>query len=430
MATTPGTLYTNARVLTLAGPRPRRGAEMANLGVIERGSVLVRGGVIERVEATPTSGGALSASIASGPAASIPGVEIVDLAGRVLMPALVDCHTHACFAGSRVDEWGRVLRGESYLDVLRSGGGIMSTVRAVRAASQEKLADNLRSRLQVAASAGTGAIEVKSGYGLSTRDELKMLRAIADAASHAGCSVDVRATALLGHALDPDVPREDFVRATIEETLPAVHVEFPGVAIDAYCERGAWNADECSRLFESARALGHPIRMHADQFNSLGMVERAIALGARSVDHLEASSPETLVALAASTAVGVILPLCGLHMGSRSGNAAQGTRFADARPLIDAGGALAIATNFNPGSAPGLSLPLAMAIAVRECGVTPAEAIAAATVNAAHVLRLDDRGSIEPGQRADLLALDTDDERELAYWLASPPISRRSIAAV
>jgi imidazolonepropionase len=256
---------------------------------------------------------------------------------------------------------------------------------------------------------GTTTVEVKSGYGLTAEDELKMLLAIREAAS--GWPGTVVPTALLGHAIDKEQP--DFVERTIKEVLPAVSSEFPGITIDAYCEQGAWSVEECVRLFESARARGHPLRIHADQFNSLGMVREAIRLRALSVDHLEASTEEDLRALAASDTAGVILPVCGLHTDGR---------YARARPLLDAGGLLAIATNCNPGSAPSVSIPLAIALACRACGVEPGEALAATTINAANVLGLDDRGQIAPGQRADLILLNSTDERTLAYGLGGNPV--------
>lgn len=331
------------------------------------------------------------------------------------MPAFVDCHTHAMWTGSRLDEWQMKLRGASYLDILRSGGGIMSTVRAVRDASEEALHDDLcRVCADRFLAQGTTTVEVKSGYGLSTECELKMLRAITRCAiSAAAAGQTIRATALIAHALDPAVPAADFIRRTIDETLPAVHSEFPGIPVDAYCETGAWPLDRTVELFERARALGHPLRVHADQFNALGMVREAIRLGAVSVDHLEASTDADLDALAASATFGVILPFCGFHLDGR---------YARARRFVDAGGALALATNCNPGSAPSASMPLAIALAVRHCGLTPAEAINASTVNAAAVLGLPDRGYIAPGARADLILLRHTDERALAYELGGNPV--------
>jgi imidazolonepropionase len=379
----------NARVLTLAGPRPRRGGTFGDLAVIERGDVLIEDGLVKSVaESHLTS--------------DIRHPTSIDAGGRVLMPAFVDCHTHACWAGDRVDEWEQKRRGASYLEILAAGGGIMSTVRAVRAASEGQLADLLLGRLRAMQRAGTGTVEVKSGYGLSTEHELKMLRAIRRAQE--AWEGTIVATALLGHAVDPE--QGDFVGRTIEETLLAVSREFPGIAIDAYCEQGAWSVRDCVRLFERARELGHPVRVHADQFNSLGMVGEAIRLGARSVDHLEASSVQDLQALAESETLGTILPVCGFHVDGR---------YADARGFVDRGGLLALATNYNPGSAPSPSMPFAIALAVRHCGLSPAEAIVASTVNAAELLGFSDRGQIVPGQRADLLLLRHTDERMLAH---------------
>lgn len=381
-------LIRNARVLTLGeGDRPRRGDAAASLGTLAGTDVLIHRGVVQGV----------------GPSLEPePGTRLIDAGGRVLMPAFVDCHTHACWAGDRLDEWERKQRGATYLEILQSGGGIMSTVRAVRDASQQQLADALLGRLDTMLTEGTTACEVKSGYGLSTADELKMLRAIADAAAR--WPGRVRLTACIGHAKDPDTP--DFVERTIRETLPAVHAEFPGCAIDAYCEQGAWSLDETVRLFEAAAGLGHPLRVHADQFNELGMLDAAVGLGAVSVDHLEATGPGALARLAGSPTMGVMLPCSGFHVDAR---------YADGRGFIDAGGALAIATNANPGSAPCFSVPMAIALAVRHLGITAAEAITAATVNAATLLGFGDIGTIGPGGRADLVLLRHRDERQLGY---------------
>lgn len=385
----------NARVVTMAGPAPRD-----PLAEIPRGDVLIEHGVITRVE--PARPGA-PAQLAD---------RVLDARGRVLIPAFVDPHTHACFAGDRLHEWGQKLAGVPYLDILKQGGGIMSTVRAVRAATQAQLAELLARRLARFLDSGTTTLEIKSGYGLSTEHELKMLRAIDDASqTFPGTVVK---TALLGHAVDPDVP--DFFDRTIRETLPSVHREFPGIAIDAFCEKGAWPIDRCVELFEAARALGHPIRVHADQFTSLGMVPEAVRLGARSVDHLEATTPEDAAHLAASPTFAVVLPCTGLHLSS-----AKGGPFADARRLLDQGAKVALATNCNPGSSPTHSMPLAIAAAVRCCGMTPPEALASATAVPAALLGFSDRGTIVPGRRADLVLLEHSDPAMLAYELGDNP---------
>ena len=379
---------TNARILTLAqGSSPRRGKEMNELGVVNTGSILIENGKISEV----------------GESIDIPtAASIIDAQGRVVMPAFVDCHTHACWAGERLDEWEQKQAGATYLEILKAGGGIMSTVQAVRQASVEELAESLLDRLNWMLAEGTTACEIKSGYGLSTTDELKMLDAITIAAK--SWRGRISPTACIGHAKDSAV--DDFVKQTIEETLPAVHAKYPGITIDAYTEDGAWSVDETVELFQAAKALGHPLRIHADQFNSLGMVEAAIELGALSVDHLEATKPESLTTLAKSRTMGVMLPCSGFHVDGR---------YADGKSFIAADGALAIATNVNPGSAPCLSIPMSIALAVRNLGITAAQAITASTINGSHLLGFDDLGSIEPGKQADLVILRHQDERQLGY---------------
>lgn len=345
-----------------------------------------------------------------GPSGSVgDGDEVIEARGRVLMPAFVDAHTHACWAGDRLDEWELKQQGASYLELLEAGGGIMSTVRAVRAASEEELAEGLLGRLNHMLHEGTCTAEVKSGYGLSTEHELKMLRAIERAAeAWAGTVV---ATACIGHAIDG--AHEAFVERTISETLDAVHEAYPNIAIDAYCEHGAWGLDDCIRLFERAIDLGHPCRVHADQFNAMGMTSASVRLGMRSVDHLEATHDTDLRALAESSTFGVMLPCSGFQVDGRYG---------DGRALLDAGGALVIATNCNPGSAPCSSMPMAIALAVRHLGITCAEAITCCTANGASLLAMDDRGTIETGSRADLILLRHDDERLLGYEFGGDPV--------
>jgi imidazolonepropionase len=386
----------NARILTLAGgSRPRRGKELGDLGIIPAGEVLVTDGKITAV----------------GPKVEAPAdAEMIDAQGRVLMPGFVDCHTHACWAGDRLGEWEQKLRGVPYLEILKQGGGIHATVKAVREATQKQLAASLRDRLGAMLREGTTTVEVKSGYGLNTETEMKMLRAIRRAAAE--WPGTVVPTALLGHAFEGDL--DDYARMVVKDMLPEVSREFPDIAVDAYCEQGAWSVDACVKFFEKARKH-HPVRVHADQFNSLGMIPEAIRLHARSVDHLEASTRKDILALAASPTMGVILPVTGLHTDQR---------FMRSRLFVDHGGALALATNCNPGTSPSHSLPMAIALAVRFCQLTPAEAIAAATVNAAAVLNLNDRGTIAPGQRADLVLLHHKDERALAYELGGNPVDK------
>ncbi len=346
------------------------------------------------------------------PPADLPRAErVLDVAGRVVLPGFIDAHTHCLWAGDRLDEFSGKLAEVGYLEVLRAGGGIMATVRAVRSASRDELVEGLLGRLDRMLAGGTTTIEVKSGYGLTTRDELKMLEAIELAAeSFPGTLV---ATALLGHAIDLEQP--DFVDRTIEETLPAVHERFPGIAIDAFCEEGAWSRAQCERLFRAALALGHPLRVHSDQFHSLGMTPCALELGARSVDHLEATTPDHLKALARSRSYAVMLPAACFHLE---------TPYPDARRLLDEGGRLALATNFNPGSSPSGSMPFVIALACRKLGLTVEEAIRACTAAPAELLGLSDRGSLRPGLRADLIVLTHRDVRSLAFELGGNPVER------
>jgi len=385
----------NARILTLAsGARPRRGKELHDLSVVPQGDVLVADGAIaalgQRLEAPE-------------------GAEVVDANGRVLMPGFVDCHTHACWAGNRLDEWEERLRGVPNAEIVKKGGGIHATVLAVREATKKQLAAGLRERLNRMLREGTTTVEVKSGYGLTTEAELKMLRAIVRAGQD--WPGTVVPTALLGQSFEDHL--DDYVRMVVKEMLPEVSREFPDVAVDARVEEGAWTKDACVRLFEKA-SKRHPLRVETDQFSSLGMVPEAIRLHARSVDHLEASTKADLVALAGSHTLGVILPCAGFHTDGR---------FARAGFFVDQGGAVALATDCNPGTAPAHSMPLAIALAVRRCGLTPQEAIAACTVNAAAVLGLPDRGTVEVGKRADMVLLEHTDERMLAYEFGGNPIA-------
>lgn len=389
----------DARLVTLAPPGapagPRRGRWMQELAVIERGWLAVSAGRIAGVGPLPL------------PTSEVRGRRI-ELGGRVVMPSFVDCHTHACFAGERYGEFAMRVAGRSYLDILAAGGGIMSTVRATRAAGEAALQASLRRRVEQMRRLGTGAMEVKSGYGLETASELAMLRAIRAVA--ADSPAPIVPTFLGAHAIDPALT--DGVDRIIEETLPLVAAEFPGIACDAYCEQGAWSVAQCERLFARARSLGLPIRVHLDQFNALGMLPRAIELGARSVDHLEASRREDLDRLAASDVIAVLLPACGFWLDDR---------YADARRLIDGGGAVAVASNLNPGSAPSPSVAFAASLACRRLRMSVAEAINAVTVNAACVLGLEGRcGRLEAGLRADLQVLDSNDERAIGGEFAGP----------
>jgi len=403
-------LVENARIVTLArrgGAVTRRGAEaMRDLAVVPSGHVVIGAdGLVAAVEAGSPSGETRRA------------VErIVDAEGRVVLPGFVDCHTHACWIGDRLDEWDRKLGGATYLELLESGGGIMATVRAVRDATMEQLAEATTRHLRRMLAFGTTTVEVKTGYGPDLATEVRMLDAIERAAERV--PMHVVPTYLGAHALDPDRP-EAGVEEIIGPTLDAVAARRPGVACDAYCEQGAWDLGRTRRLLERARDLGCPLRLHTDQFHVLGGTRLALELGARSVDHLEATTPDDIAAIgrAHERTTAVCLPVSGFHLDGR---------YADGRALVDAGAVVALATNCNPGSAPTPSMPFAMALACRHLGLVPAETITAATRHGARVLGLERRvGAIEPGLAGDLVMWDVRDERELAHEIAD----RRTVPA-
>jgi imidazolonepropionase len=362
--------------------------------VIPRGDVLVTDGKIAAVGADlPVP----------------PDAEIIEADNRVLMPGFVDCHTHACWTGERLDEWDQQLSGVPAAEILKRGGGIHATIRAVREATRKQLAAALRTRLELMLRNGTTTAEVKSGYGLTIEAELKMLHAIQRAAQE--WPGTVVPTALLGHALDGDVANH--TRMVVREMLPAVWHEFPGITVDACCEDGGWPVEACVRLLERAGKHGLPLRVHASQTDAPGLVAEALRLHARSVDHLENAAKPDLLALAASDTFAVITPATSFHTGGR---------YARGGAFVDSGGLIALATDCNPATAQTYSMPFVIALAVRGCGLTPAEAITASTVNAAAVLGLSDRGTLEPGQRADLILLRHRDERLLAHELGGNPV--------
>lgn len=385
----------NATVVTAtSGADVLRGEQLGELTILREHDVIVRAGRIAHVRPA-------NARVETPESFK----RELDGSGKMVLPSFVDCHTHACWAGDRIQEWTRKLAGATYQQLLADGGGIMSTVRAVRNASVDQLTDQLVPRLDLMLRHGTTTVEIKSGYGLNTEDELKMLRAIRQADSR--WPGRICPTACIGHAIDVDrADAASFVSETIERTLPEITNEFPGVPIDAYCEENAWSLGDCQRLFDAAQEAGHPVRIHADQFTSLGMIPLAIERNYLSVDHLEATTHTELAALARSHTLGVMLPCSGFHLDQR---------FANGREFVDAGGGLAVATNYNPGSAPCFSIPMAMALAVRNLGLTPNEALNATTVNAAAVLGLTEIGRLEAGFHADLIIIEGSEPAELAF---------------
>lgn len=394
----------HARILTLAAPtaespltagaRARRGPALRELGIVPRGHVLVSDGTIMAVgpDLTPP-----------------PDAEVIDADGRVLMPGFVDCHTHACWAGDRLNDWEQSLSSVSSADIAKRGGGFHSTVRAVREATRKQLAAALRLRLDQIIRGGTTTVEVKSGCGLTIEAESKMLHAIQRAAQD--WPGTVVPTALLGQGIEGDAAAH--TRMVVREMLPAIWHEFPGVTVDACCEDHGWPVEACVRLFDRATKHGLTIRVHVDQSTSAGMISEALKLHARSVDHVENAAKADLLAIAASDTFGVITPAMSFHTGGR---------YARGGAFVDSGGLIALASDYSVATSPTHSMPFVIALAVRFCGLTVAEAINASTVNAAALLGFVDRGTIEPGQRADLILLRHRDERLLAYELGGNPV--------
>jgi imidazolonepropionase len=335
--------------------------------------------------------------------------DVVELDGRGLsaIPGLVDCHTHACFAGDRVEEFSLRAAGASYEELHARGGGILSTVRATRAAGEAGLAAALAEHVGWMLRAGTTTFEAKSGYGLDRETELAQLRCIREAGGVP--------TWLGAHALPPEFADDGgdaYVEFLIHDVLPGA-AEIAEAA-DVFLERGAFDAEQARRYLTACRDAGLTLRLHGDQFTEAGAIPLAIELGARSVDHLEATGPAGVEALAASDVVGVLLPASALFLNRP---------LPPGRALVDAGAAIALATDFNPGSAFCESLPLVCSLAATQMSLSPEEALTACTVNAAHVLgRGATKGRLEAGHDADVVLVAAEDWRHIAYHLAGPVV--------
>lgn len=332
-----------------------------------------------------------------------------DLGGAAVIPGLIDPHTHAVWAGDRLADFEARVNGVPYEEMLARGGGIRSTVQATAATGVSELARLARPRLEALLRSGATTIEVKSGYGLDFGAELRMLEAARDLQASFPATL---VPTLLLH-VPPSGGREAYVRAVCDSLIPQVAHKRLATAVDVFCEREAFTVEETRLIFAAARSNGLQVKLHADQFHALGGTELACEMKALSVDHLEASGEAQIAALAGSRTVATVLPGVTLHLGLRA---------APARRLVDAGACVAVGTDLNPGSSPLFSMGLALALAVRLNGLTPAEALTACTVNAAAALGLTDRGALVAGQRADFLALHSPDWRDLAYTLGASPV--------
>jgi imidazolonepropionase len=398
-------LFVNARqVVTCRGPsRARRGAELNELEVLEDAAIATDG---ERIAAV-------------GPRreleARFGSARRIDCAGGVLAPAFVDSHTHAVFGAPRSNEHEMRAAGLDYMEIARRGGGIHSSVRDVRARTEDELYTLALARVRTLAAFGVGTIEVKSGYGLSVEAELKLLRVIKRLAAE--LPVSLVPTFLGAHEIPlehraSDAARREYVEQVMHEMIPRVARESLATFADVFCERGVYTVDESRAILQAARAAGLQLKLHADELTSSGGSELAAELNATSADHLAAISDGGIRALAAAGTVATLLPATMMFLGKPSQ--------APARRMIEAGLPIALATDFNPGTSPTVSLPLVLTLAVSQLRLSAAEAIVAATVNGAAALGLADRvGQLAAGFLADIALHGIDDYRELPYWVGA-----------
>jgi imidazolonepropionase len=388
-----------AQLVSAEGAEAKRGRAMSALKIIEDAAVAVSDGRIVWVG---------NASDWMGQAETT-----VDVGGVAVVPGLVDPHTHAVWAGDRLGDFEAHASGATYEEILSAGGGIRSTVRATTAASVGELVALAKPRIDALVRSGATTIEVKSGYGFTPAAELAMLEAIEALAAGSRDGVRIVAT-LLVHIPPVDAAdRRSYVEQVCAELIPEVARRGLATAVDVFVEREAWEVDEAEKIFACAKQHGLAIKLHCDQFHSIGGVELGVRLGALSVDHLEAAGVEQIERVAGSSTMATILPGVSLHLGI---SAAPG------RKLIDAGAAVAVGTDLNPGSSPLFSSAAALALAVRMNGLTAQEALIAGTVNAACALGLDDRGRLEVGCAADFLVLQSSDWRDVVYMLGANPV--------
>lgn len=390
------------QLVTMAGFAPRRGRNLSEIGAVNDGAVLVQEGRI----------------LAAGPRARVEKLAAarrarkMDLGGRVVTPGLVDAHTHLIFAASRAAEYEQRIAGAGYEQIAKAGGGILSSVRALRAASEGQLLAAARANLSRMAAHGTTTVEAKTGYGLEFDHELRTLRLLKMLAG--AQPVEIVPTLLAAHVVPPEYRgrpdgADEFVDLIVRLLLPAAALERLAEFCDVFVERGAFSVAQARRIFAAARALGLAPRLHAEQLRRTGGARLAVEVEAASVDHLDFVNAADMRALARSEVACILLPGCSFHLGL--------ARYAPARKLVDSGAIVALATDFNPGSSPTLSLPMAMSIACTQMRMTPAEALAACTINAAYSLRRHHRiGSLEPGKDADLAVFDVSEFREIPYY--------------
>ncbi len=384
------------QLVTLCGPpRPRVGPELRDLAIIEDGALVVRNGRIT----------------AAGKYSEVKkeierGMEVVDASGRVLLPGFVDAHTHLVFAGNRAGEFERRIEGATYQEIAASGGGIHATVRRTREAGEDELLANARRHARWFLANGTTTVEAKSGYGLETEAECKLLRVLARLRREG--PLDIVPTFLGAHEIPTECNREQYLQLILKEMLPRVAAEQLAEYCDVFCEPHIFPVMAARQILQRARELGLGLRMHADQLSFSGGAQLAAELKAATADHLEHTDLDSIDALARAGVQPVLLPGSVYSLGLR--------HYPDARAMIERGLALVLATDFNPGSSPTASMPIVLSLACTQMRMTPAEAITAATINPAFSLRRGaEVGSLEAGKRADFVLYDSGDYREIAY---------------
>ena len=389
-----------SQLVTLTGAkRARIGPELSELGIIRDGGMLIRNGTIERVGASDEI------------EKNVGDAEVVDAGGRVVMPGFVDAHTHLVFSGNRLDDFERRARGETYEQIAKAGGGIWSTVEKTRAASELDLLAQAKKHANWLLSCGTTTVEAKSGYGLTVEDELKILRVMRQLNEEV--PLEIVPTFLGAHAIPRELSPDEYLDVVITEMLPHVTAEKLAEFCDVFCERGYFDIDQSRKILSAAKKVGLSLRGHVDQLTNSGGAKLMAEMSATTADHMEQTDEQGIAALKEANVQPVLLPGSVYALGS--------SRYPRAREMIEAGLAIVLATDFNPGSSPTPSMPMVLSLACTQMKMSPAEAITASTVNAAYSVNRGDRiGSLEPGKLANFVILDCEDYRELAYWFGIP----------
>jgi imidazolonepropionase len=391
-----------SQLLTMRGSGPRRGDSLSNLGLIKDGALLVRDGLIAAVG---TRG-----EVEKLPEAR--GTEKLDLGGRVALPGFVDSHTHLIHAASRAEEYELKIAGASYEEIARKGGGILNSVKKLRAAISEALKKRALGALKQFAAYGTTTIEAKSGYGLDVANELKILRLHKELAGEQ--LVEMVSTFLGAHVVPGEYRgkaggAERYIKLIEQNMLPEIGESRLAEFCDVFCDRGAFTVEQSKRVLQAGRQWGLAPRVHAEQLSRTGAARLAILMRAASCDHLEHVNKSDIQALGKSETVATLLPGCDFHLGLE--------HYAPARALIDAGAIVSLATDYNPGTSPTLSMPMILSLACTQLRMTPAEAITAATINGAYALRRGESiGSLEVGKQADFAVFEVADYREIPYY--------------